>query len=96
MNITFSCDKDERLARHYAKEFGPEFSAMLPLYAQMNDAERYGVQAAWKIAMLREARRQEHYDFEEVNDGDAFHRRPIVDVNGKKVLLIPDIDIDLT
>lgn len=62
MKVSFHC-KDLLLAKHYQQRFGAQFDEMLPLYLQMDEGEKAGLAACWRLTMLREARAQEHYDY---------------------------------
>lgn len=82
--------KDPLIAAHYDFTFREEFEKAAALFPRMTGPEQEGLKAGWQLAMYREARRQEHYDYTTDDDGI---RHLVRDANGKPKLLIPDVTV---
>jgi hypothetical protein len=89
MKLQFTC-KDPVLSTYYERKFGEHFAATAQLWPQLSEIERVGIKAGWDLAMLREARRQEHYDY--ITDTNEHGQKIHVLLEPKK-LLIPQIEV---
>lgn len=78
--------KDSAIAKHYEVNFGDQFTR------EMREVQTANQQAEmlrrWNETMIREANRQEHYDYTEVNGV-----REVIYVDGIPKLLIPEVRI---
>lgn len=96
--VTLKC-KDPLVAGYYWETFGKMITDALPVWEIFNSAERAALEAGWTLMFIREARRQEHWDYVEVGDGLFVpQRRVLLYESDKKTPkpLVPVVEISFS
>lgn len=101
IEVEFSCDRDLALAEHYSHKFKKKFTDQASYWPHLVQAEREAFLAGWRLEMFGEARRQEHYQWEDLDEDQTDwegtvigkKRQIIREASGAPKLLIPKIKV---